>query len=146
MREWSERKARKFPGTRGCGLLIASLLFAFGCGFGSRVAEGLTLERLLSLRCGMTEGEVSALLGVPLIVEQASRVPQDGSAARSSSYRWIYATPGFLGGGLEVSVGFTAEGRVSGAGAEEHDLGLWLCRPERCPWVLNEDRLRALLR
>lgn len=149
MTERSHLRTWRSAEARARSLFAAAFLFVIGCGIGSRIGEDLTVDGLLALRCGMSEGEVLALIGAPLAVQPASATEPTGGiggSAWAESRRWIYATPGPLGGGLEVTVGFDASGKVSGAGAEEYDLGLWLCRPERCPWVLNESRLRVLLK
>lgn len=106
-------------------------------GIGSELAPKLTKEGLLNLRIGMTEQEVIKLIGSPL----KKSPPWEGGQNRSWS--WTYARSGVLGTGLEIGVAIE-DGRMVGAGAAIHDLGVYLCTQEKCPDILQEEGLSCL--
>lgn len=106
-------------------------------GLGSELAPGLTKEGLLKLRIGMTEQEVIELIGPPL----KKSPPWKGGQNRSWS--WTYAQPGFLETGIGLGVAIE-DGRMARAGAEIHDLGVYLCTEEKCPNILREEGLYCL--
>lgn len=112
------------------------------------MSPGLTRDELLGIRCGMSPSEVVDRIGLPLeVVPQLKGRPVESplGAAVTGAYDWIYARPGPLSGGLEATVQIGPEGKVSGVYLEEFDSGIYHCTPGRCPWVIQPDRLRALV-
>jgi hypothetical protein len=118
-----------------CLFLLA--LSPFCRGVGSRRAPDLTLEGLLELRVGMNEQQVIALVGPPL----EKMAPWKGGQDDIGS--WVYAEPGLMETGLELSLGMES-GRLVRAGAAIHDLGVYWCTEEECPKVRNRKSLSCL--
>jgi hypothetical protein len=118
-------------------LLIATLgIAAFCLRYGSQqTAEGVSTAGLTSLRIGMDRRDVQRLLGPPLAQLERG----------SNEAILVYAQPCQpCGNGIEISVLLKDE-RVEAAGAEFWDMGVWWCRHDACPVILDSSTFNRLL-
>lgn len=124
--------------------LVIGMLFWQGCK--PKLGSGVTKEGLLALRPGMTEGQIIRLIGQPISKHKTyGPHPTGEKPVWEGNWSWTYGEQGFLelGPGFEISVGFK-DGRMTGAGAERFDLGIWRCRENECPVVWNKEEFARL--
>lgn len=101
-----------------------------------KVADGVSQEQLLLVRPAMSSKDVQTLLGDPLEVARPRRKAA-GSSPCVDDKTWIFAKPGWLGRGIELSARFCNDKLVRIA-AERHDLGFYWCTEGECPVIWNE--------
>ena len=129
-------------------LISFVLLIGIACyyGVGSRRTSEITEQGFLALRPGISEAQVLKAIGSPLYKEKRFRPVRKGeenNAVIRDSFNWIYGTPGFCDGGLEVSV-LIKQGRLVGAYIESHDFLVYRCDATICPDVWEPRILRRL--
>ncbi len=110
---------------------VSALLFYFPVG--EKVANGITREKILSLRIGMDKSDIINILGFPINTYKSS----------SGDYL-IYATPGLLGAGFEINVKID-QNKLVGIYIEESDLGVYFCDKNKCPGILKPDKFNKLI-
>ena len=85
----------------------------------------------------MSSENVRALLGDPLeIVRTRPRPAQSPTCVDDET--WIFAKPGFLGLGIELSARF-CDDKLLRIAAEKSDLGFYWCTEGECPVIWNEN-------
>ena len=81
---------------------------------GSRVAENVTKEKILSLKLGMNKEEIIKILGNPIKTDY-------------NNGNWlIYATPGIHGLGFEINIGIS-NNKLSCIHIEKNDFWIYVC-------------------
>jgi hypothetical protein len=127
-------------GLASCLLLCVGAIGTFGVllyfNADSHIAPGVTKNRLLTLRPGLSEDEVFRLLGQPLYVghEPAGIGEHDPPSMR----RLVYGRPTTLFlGGFEIDV-TTLDGRLSWASVEYYDLLEYRCNESGCPVAVRD--------
>jgi hypothetical protein len=109
--------------------LITFLFYCFPVG--SKIADGVNKENLLALELGISESEVEKMLGPPLF----KRAYPDNDL--------IYATPGFLGAGWEITVEIV-DSKLFGVYVEKADLTVYYCNKNNCIGVVRHEEFDEL--
>lgn len=98
---------------------------------GSKIAAGVTQRNILALQIGFSESEVERILRVPL------------SRNGSQHSDLIYATPGLLGAGWEITIEIVGN-KLYGIYIEEADLTVYYCTQKKCLGVIRPNVFEKL--
>ena len=127
------RKLRYFFSSVAAIFFVVSLYYFITvmlCYFpvGAKIAHGITKEKILSLKIGMDKNQVMNILGDPLYLDNTT----------GGNYL-VYATPGFLGAGVEINLKIN-NNLLYGIYIEESDLPIYYCDQEKCWGIIKADR------
>lgn len=116
-----------------CSFCVILLFFSlkYSPMIGSRVAENVTKEKILSLKLGMNKEEIIKILGNPIKTDY-------------NNGNWlIYATPGIHGLGFEINIGIS-NNKLSCIHIEKNDFWIYVCCQNECPGIVNKSAFEEL--
>jgi hypothetical protein len=115
-------------------MLLAGVSYAVW-NVGSTMASGVTKEKLLSVRPGLEEQELTSGLGEPL---RKDRVGDVDGREDPGVIEWIYAEANSYGLGYKIRIRLR-DRVVASVEVKRHDLGVYVCNVVSCPDFLGGD-------
>jgi hypothetical protein len=132
----TNRRARKVI----LAILAVAMLLLATVGYavwhaGSKVAPGVTKEKLLSVRLGLEEQDLASRLGQPL---RKDRVGDGDGTEDAGVVDWIYAEANSFGLGYKIHIRLRGR-HVASVEVKRDDLGVYICTLASCPDFLGGD-------
>ena len=100
---------------------------------GSDFAEGLTKEKILSLKPGMSKNDIVAIIGNPIKIIK-----------NNNKYKFVYATPGIYREGFEFQLGLI-NNKLDYLYIQRNDFGVYHCNKKGCSNIFMPEALEELI-
>ena len=105
---------------------------------GSNFAKGMTKEKILSLKLGMSKNEVIAIMGKPV----GNLTFKSLENKNDTVCKLVYSTPGIFDSWFEFSISLTND-KLDYIHIERYDYGVYICHERGCT-VYNPEALDEL--